>query len=46
VVYAIVRSGGTQQKVSVGDVVQVDKLTDKVGDTVSLPAVFSSTATP
>ncbi len=39
-VYAIVRSGGTQQKVSVGDVVQIDKLTDKVGDTVSLPAVL------
>ena len=39
-VYAIVRSGGTQQKVAVGDVVQIDKVTDKVGDTVSLPAVL------
>ena len=40
VVYAIVRSGGNQQKVSVGDVVQIDKVADKVGDTVSLPAVL------
>ena len=40
VVYAIVRSGGNQQKVSVGDVVQIDKVSDKVGDTVSLPAVL------
>ena len=37
-VYAIVRSGGTQQKVSVGDVVQIDKVTDKVGDTVTSDA--------
>ena len=39
-VYAIVRSGGNQQKVSVGDVVQIDKIADEVGDTVSLPAVL------
>jgi large subunit ribosomal protein L21 len=39
-VYAIVRSGGTQQKVAVGDVIEIDSLTDKVGDTVSLPAVL------
>ena len=39
-VYAIVRSGGNQQKVSVGDVVQVDRLADEVGATVSFPAVL------
>ena len=38
--YAIVRSGGTQQKVAVGDVIEIDSLTDQVGDTVSLPAVL------
>src|SRR5262245_52062003 len=40
VVYAIVRSGGTQQKVSVGDVVQIDRVADNVGDTLRLPAVL------
>jgi large subunit ribosomal protein L21 len=45
-VYAIVRSGGTQQKVAVGDVIEIDSLTDQVGDTVSLSAVPLSTATP
>ena len=39
-VYAIVRSGGTQQKVAVGDVIEIDSLTDAVGDTVALPAVL------
>ena len=38
--YAIVRSGGTQQKVAVGDVIEIDSLTDKAGDTVVLPAVL------
>ena len=38
--YAIVRSGGTQQKVAVGDVIEIDSLTDAVGDTVSLSAVL------
>ena len=38
--YAIVRSGGTQQKVAVGDVIEIDKLTSEVGDTVSLPALL------
>ena len=38
--YAIVRSGGTQQKVSVGDVIEVDKLTSGVGESVSLPVVL------
>ena len=39
-VYAIVRSGGGQQKVSVGDVVQIDRVADKIGDTLTLPAVL------
>ncbi|HSI27239.1 MAG TPA: 50S ribosomal protein L21 [Aeromicrobium sp.] len=39
-VYAIVRSGGNQQRVSVGDVVQIDRVADEVGATLSLPAVL------
>lgn len=39
-VYAIVRSGGRQHKVAVGDVLEVNKLTDEVGSTVQLPAVL------
>lgn len=39
-VYAIVRSGGGQQKVAVGDVIDIDKVTTGVGDTVQLPAVL------
>ena len=34
--YAIVRSGGRQHKVAVGDVVEVDRVEAKVGDSVSL----------
>jgi large subunit ribosomal protein L21 len=40
VVYAIVRSGGSQQKVAVGDVLEVDRRAGEVGSTVSLPAVL------
>jgi large subunit ribosomal protein L21 len=40
VVYAIVRSGGNQQKVAVGDVIQIDKTSNALGETVSLPAVL------
>jgi len=39
-VYAIVRSGGGQQKVAVGDVIEVDRRDGDVGATVSLPAVL------
>ena len=39
-VYAIVRSGGSQQKVAVGDVIEVDRRHGDVGTTVSLPAVM------
>ena len=38
VVYAIVKAGGRQEKVSVGDVVVVDKLAGEIGDEVSLSA--------
>ena len=34
--YAIVRSGGRQHKVAVGDVVEIDKITDAVGSSVKL----------
>jgi large subunit ribosomal protein L21 len=39
-VYAIVRSGGLQKKVAVGDVIEIDKVATAVGDSVSLPAVL------
>jgi large subunit ribosomal protein L21 len=39
-VYAIVRNGGRQEKVSVGDTLLVDDLTPGVGDTITLPAVL------
>jgi len=35
-VYAIVRAGGRQEKVSVGDVLTVDKLDGEAGSTVEL----------
>ncbi|MFZ2625017.1 MAG: 50S ribosomal protein L21 [Propionibacterium sp.] len=34
--YAIVRSGGRQHKVAVGDVVEIDKVSDEVGSSVAL----------
>ena len=40
VVYAIVKAGGRQEKVSVGDVVVVDRLSGDTGSTVQLPAVL------
>jgi large subunit ribosomal protein L21 len=39
-VYAIVRSGGTQQRVAVGDVIEIDKVTTGVGESVSLPVLL------
>jgi len=39
-VYAIVKAGGRQEKVSVGDIVVVDRLSAKEGATVELPAVL------
>ena len=38
--YAIVRSGGTQQKVAVGDVIEIDKVTSGVGESISLPVLL------
>jgi large subunit ribosomal protein L21 len=35
-VYAIVRSGGRQHKVAVGDVLEIDKIVAKAGDVVNL----------
>ena len=34
--YAIVRSGGRQHKVAVGDVVEIDKVADEVGSSLKL----------
>jgi len=39
-VYAIVRSGGRQHKVAVGDVVEVDRVEGGPGSTLSLPALL------
>ena len=38
--YAIVKTGGKQYKVAVGDVVQVEKLEGELGSEVALPAVL------
>ena len=38
--YAIVRSGGRQQKVAVGDVIEIDKIASEVGDSLQLPVVL------
>ena len=38
--YAIVRSGSKQQKVAVGDVIQIDRVDAAVGDTLTLPVVM------
>jgi large subunit ribosomal protein L21 len=39
-VYAIVKTGGKQYKVAVGDVVEVEKVAGGVGEAVALPAVL------
>jgi large subunit ribosomal protein L21 len=39
VVYAVVRSGGGQQKVAIGDVIEIDQAAE-VGSSVSLPVVL------
>ena len=38
--YAIVRAGAKQQKVAVGDVIEIDKITTAAGDSVQLPVVL------
>ena len=40
-VYAIVRAGAKQQKVAVGDVIEIDKVSTAVGDTLTLPVVLA-----
>jgi large subunit ribosomal protein L21 len=39
-VYAIVRAGAKQQKVAVGDVIEIDKVATAAGDSVTLPVVL------
>ncbi|ROZ64616.1 50S ribosomal protein L21 [Kocuria soli] len=39
-VYAIVRAGGRQEKVAVGDLVTVDRVAGDAGSTIELPAVL------
>jgi large subunit ribosomal protein L21 len=39
-VYAIVRAGGRQEKVAVGDVLEVDRLAGEPGDSIRLPALL------
>ena len=38
--YAIVRAGAKQQKVAVGDVIEIDKVATAPGESLSLPAVL------
>ena len=38
--YAVVRSGSKQQKVAVGDVIEIDKVDTAVGESVTLPVVM------
>ncbi|HBN12925.1 MAG TPA: 50S ribosomal protein L21 [Clostridiales bacterium] len=40
--YAIFENGSKQYKVSVGDLVKVEKLDAAVGETVTFPAVFTA----
>jgi large subunit ribosomal protein L21 len=40
-VYAIVRAGAKQQKVAVGDVIEIDKVETGVGETLTLPVVLA-----
>jgi large subunit ribosomal protein L21 len=40
VVYAVVKAGGSQHKVAVGDRFTVNRLAGEAGDTVSLPAIL------
>ncbi|APF40006.1 MULTISPECIES: 50S ribosomal protein L21 [Neomicrococcus] len=39
-VYAIVRAGGRQEKVSVGDLVTLDRVPAEAGSTIELPALL------
>ncbi len=39
--YAVIVTGGKQYKVSEGDVIEVEKLTASVGDSVEIPVLFT-----
>jgi large subunit ribosomal protein L21 len=39
-VYAIVKAGSTQQKVAVGDVIEIDRIDGETGSSVTLPVVL------
>ena len=39
-VYAVVRAGSKQQKVAVGDVIEIDKVETGVGESLTLPVVM------
>jgi len=39
-VYAVVRAGSKQQKVAVGDVIEIDKIENGVGESLTLPVVM------
>jgi large subunit ribosomal protein L21 len=39
-VYAIVRAGGRQEKVAVGDVFELDRVSGEAGATLTLPALL------
>ena len=39
--YAIVRAGSRQQKVAVGDVIEIDRTDVAVGETLTLPVVMT-----
>jgi large subunit ribosomal protein L21 len=40
VVYAVVKAGGSQHKVAVGDTFTINRLAGAAGDTVALPAIL------
>ena len=44
--YAIVKTGGKQYKVAVGDVVEVEKLTGDANGAVTLPALVTTRQAP
>jgi large subunit ribosomal protein L21 len=39
-VYAIVKAGSTQQKVAVGDVIEIDRVDGEAGSSLTLPVVL------
>ena len=38
--YAIVKAGSTQQKVAVGDVIEIDRVAGEAGSSLTLPVVL------